>query len=448
MKKGTKAFVIFLAVMLFFTVVSRVADSIVVPRVMTTEPSAKKIEHIVQANGIVEAGQEIPFLTEPGLLVKTVYVQAGERVAAGQLLAELVPEQLTKEIARLEDEIHIQRLQSEAAKSAKSVSAEARQRNKERAQADYDAALTEQAKAEENAGEEEKAAGDAFNHFLAVVGNGQLSGTTAEETEAEKQRLFGELQAKQKAREAAAEEAARKVEAAKRALEDASAKQPEDYTAEISEIQIAEKEKQLEGLKRLEEADGKLTAETDGTLTGVFLAAGQKTTDTAAFTMAVTEGDVRLTAGIGKSDAEYVQTGDAAAVEKGGRTYEDFVVSGIQQQADGSVSLTVKSEAHTADFSIGESAEIKVVKQSERYPTAIPLSALHTDADGDYVYLLVTKETVLGSQLTAERLSVNVLDKNSSYAALEEGILGIGQKIIADSERYISAGSRVRLEGN
>lgn len=445
MKKGNKAFLIFLAVMLFFTVVSRVTDSFRIPLVAATEASPKRIEHIVQANGTVQANREFPLLTESGLLVKTVYVQEGERVKAGQLLAELDIEQLAEQTEGLTDEIRILELQAEAAKSAQKVQMDTRQKNIERAQADYEAAIAQKAKEEETAEREEKSAGDALNQFLAMAENGQIPGSL-EEIEAGKQRLFTELQEKQKRRETIVGESANRVELARRAVEDAAADSPKDYTAEISEIQIEEKEKRLENLKNLAAAEGKLTAEMDGTLMGVFLTTGQKTTDTAAFTLAVTEGGVKILAEIRGMDAEYVQTGDAVSVEKGGKIYEDFAVAGMRQ-SDGSLIITVKSEDYAENFSIGDSAEIKIKKQSDLYQTAIPLSALHTDTDGDYVYLLVAKETVLGRELFAERLNVTVLDKNSSYAALEEGILGMEQKIIADSTRYISEGSRVRLEG-
>ena len=42
-------------------------------------------------------------------------------------------------------------------------------------------------------------------------------------------------------------------------------------------------------------------------------------------------------------------------------------------------------------------------------------------------------------------MEVNVLEKNSVYAALEADSLPDGSRIIADTDRYVEEGSRVRV---
>ena len=51
----------------------------------------------------------------------------------------------------------------------------------------------------------------------------------------------------------------------------------------------------------------------------------------------------------------------------------------------------------------------------------------------------------LGEVLVARKTYVNVKDKNSSTAALENGDLSSDQKIVTSSDREISSGSRIRL---
>ena len=58
-----------LAVMLVFTIASRVVASITVPQVTASAPSSGKIEHTVMASGTVEAGGEKAIVTEEGILV-------------------------------------------------------------------------------------------------------------------------------------------------------------------------------------------------------------------------------------------------------------------------------------------------------------------------------------------------------------------------------------------
>ena len=46
----------------------------------------------------------------------------------------------------------------------------------------------------------------------------------------------------------------------------------------------------------------------------------------------------------------------------------------------------------------------------------------------------------------ARKMEVKVLEKNGSYAALETGVLDSESRIIADTDRAIESGDRVRLK--
>lgn len=446
MKKGMKVFLIFLAVMLFFTVVSRATDSFLVPHVKVENPSAKKIEHIVEIYATVERNLEIPLFAESDLLIRTVYVSEGETVTEGQLLAEIDTEQLQEQIAALKGEIQILRLQQEDLQSAAAAASQEKQRSYERAKEDYDTAAENYNLAVKKAEDEKKAAENALNSFLVQVAEGKLSGVPEEEAEAEKQRLLADLKEKQAACEQASQSKKDALLQAERTLEDASAPQTLDHAEEIGAITLREKEERLADLEKLLREGGRITAPQDGTVTGVLISTGQKTVDTAAFTVAVTGGGVKLATAVPKSDASYVQAKDAVSVEKNGVTYEDFTVSAIKQKEDGSLSITVESEGNEEAFAVGESVKIKVVKQSELYGTTVPLSAVHIEQSGSYVYVLSEKETVLGTQQFAQKIDVFVLEKNGTYAALREGVLGGGSQVIVDSDQYISAGDRVRLQ--
>ena len=60
--------------------------------------------------------------------------------------------------------------------------------------------------------------------------------------------------------------------------------------------------------------------------------------------------------------------------------------------------------------------------------------------------LVVEKQnTILGEQEKAVKEEVKILDKNEMYAALESESIKEDSQIIADSDRYVEAGDRVRL---
>ena len=96
-------------------------------------------------------------------------------------------------------------------------------------------------------------------------------------------------------------------------------------------------------------------------------------------------------------------------------------------------------------LSIGDTAEFTISQDAGPFNVCVPLSALYEENGRYYVYVTDTQNTVLGEALVARKTYVNVKDKNSSTAALENGDLSSDQKIVTSSDREISSGSRIRL---
>lgn len=94
-----------LAVMLVFTIASRVAASITVPQVTAATPIYGKIEHTVIASGTVEACGEKAIVTEEGILVAQVNVHTGESIGEGETLFALDMDSLGDQIYELQNQI-------------------------------------------------------------------------------------------------------------------------------------------------------------------------------------------------------------------------------------------------------------------------------------------------------------------------------------------------------
>ena len=437
-----KGFVILLIIFAFFTVASRAADSFLVAQVTVEQPSAKKIEHIVTTEGTVEKNLEIPITAEAGLLVGTVYVKEGEQVEEGSVLAQLDLERLKEQISLLEDEIKTLRLQNEAIAHNEELAGEERQKQLARAKEDYEAAAAKSSEATERAASELSQAKEAIDRFEAGEEKNAMS---VSEQEEKRTQLWQDYFTKQQAYEDALSSGEESIREAQRALEDAGEEAQEDASREVNELAIAQKEKQLLAYEELAQAGGMITAGQAGTVTGVFVETGQLTAETAAFTISSREGGVRLGAVIAETDAAYVERGDTVSVEKNGKTYENFSVTGISSREDGSFLLTVSAGEYTDALQIGDTVTLRVTKQSELYQTAIPLGAIHTEQSETYVYVAEERDTALGTQLFARKVKVNVLEKNDTWAALEEGALSEDDWVITDTDSYVQAGERVRL---
>ena len=76
----------FLIGMLMLTLLSRAADSILLPVVRTARPMPGALKHTVMLSGTIEAREQVPVMAMSELTVAQVYVREGQRVVAGEQL--------------------------------------------------------------------------------------------------------------------------------------------------------------------------------------------------------------------------------------------------------------------------------------------------------------------------------------------------------------------------
>ena len=139
-------------------------------------------------------------------------------------------------------------------------------------------------------------------------------------------------------------------------------------------------------------------------------------------------------------------------MQKGTEMQDGYRVSAVQQKQDGSYEVSIVCEENAKDtgekaenWNLGGTVEVTVTKQSKRYSVAVPTAALHVEQNGTYVYVVDERDSVLGAELFARKVQVSILEKNSQYAAVAEGLLGGEDQVIVDSDRYVEEGGRVRL---
>ena len=85
-KRIVMAFYVFLGLMWLCTVISKSIYGSRLPIVSTESIEQKYVEHIVEADGIVVAGDKNPVTTLSGLRVNKLMVQVGDRVEEGDVI--------------------------------------------------------------------------------------------------------------------------------------------------------------------------------------------------------------------------------------------------------------------------------------------------------------------------------------------------------------------------
>ena len=264
----------------------------------------------------------------------------------------------------------------------------------------------------------------------------------------EEQQLIEAVQSSQQAYDAAVLSKKQSVTSAAHSLESAGAPDGSDSSAEISALEQEALELEITKLERLEKENGQIKAPIAGIITKLSLTTGDKTPDGMAVLMADTSAGNKFTAQIPAGQEKYIARNDEVTLKPSGAGKQPITGLKVEsvsmsEASEDMLDVTVNLPADALE--IGEAAEFKVEKISKAYPLCVPISAVNEDSKEKFVYVLQETDSVLGTELTVRKVAVKILDKNESYAALEEGSISSDQKIITGSDKNLSEGSRVRL---
>lgn len=233
-----------------------------------------------------------------------------------------------------------------------------------------------------------------------------------------------------------------------RAVSSANLPASTSNSAQIGQITYDQMKVELEKLKALREAEGKILSPTDGIVTKCNVQTGEKTTDTTAILLADLSQGCKFSGLATEDDSQYIGVGDNVMLQtSNGKVYKDLPVTTFSttEEPGGGYRLTVQIQAD--NLALGANMQLSFTKKSQPYTCCVPLSALRLD-NRNQTYVLVVQEvtSVMGTELQAKKVNVTVLEQNETMAALAEGTLGAKDKVIVGSDKTIDIGSRVRVE--
>ena len=427
-----RGFLLLMGIMVLFTVISKAAASFTVANVSVTEPASRKIQHTLIVEGRIEKNRELSVMTQPDLLVKRVLASVGQRVEKGEVLAVLDEVHLREQLDYVRGEKRALELQNEAVMQNQRQAENKRLRDRSQAQEDYEL-LKEKNK----------------RTLAGVSGELEKAKRTLKKAERRKDKESSlvaqrEVAEKREAYKAARIAAKEEEKVAKRATREAQGHPEADNSIEINNIAIKKLEKQIGKLTDLEEMKGEILAPRDGVITEILVNVGQKTLDSAIFTMTDDREGFLFAAKMTPEEAALVSMGDTVTLTASGREEKDLSITSLElDESKEFMVVTVLLPAES--FHLGETASMKVTQESENHSCTIPITALRQESGRYYVLVVEKQNTILGEQEKAVKEEVKVLDKNEMYAALESESIKEDSQIIADSDRYVEAGDKVRL---
>ena len=258
--------------------------------------------------------------------------------------------------------------------------------------------------------------------------------------------LYDDYKSKEEAYNEAIKQRKSTIQSADRSLEDANTPESVDTASALTENDdLQEKQLAVDKLQKVMDAGGKVTAPSDGLVTKVNATTGEATTEDTAIRISDQSAGYKFTATLDKSDAKFLAKDDKVTLNLGnGTSVEGLKIQSIDvsQEDKNSYELTVSIPAKVKK--IGTIATLKVEKASKKYDTCVPLTALHSDGDKYYVYVINEKDPILGTETAVDKVQVEILDKNNEQAAID-GTFSWDQKFVLTSSKTLRDGDRVRL---
>ena len=475
-----KAGVLLLGLMILFTIISRTAYNMSTAQVSTKKPEPQTFTPDVSARGTVTGREEIAVSAEESLRVKTVHVTEGQAVEAGQLLFEVDLQDLMEKMKEKQQELYSLDLQIQGAAESAAFSEKSRQLMLSQAQEDYNRTAARENTAVDGAQAELQQAQEAYQNFIAGSSqtgaaelysgssNSDQAGVVQPDSNQTAEELLAAVQEKQAAYDQAVQARDESLYQAQKALDSANLGEAKDYSVEQSRITRGQKEEEIARLQALMDVQGRVTAPSKGMVTEVGVKAGSTTSGGGDILLSDLSGGASLTVTFSEDMRKYIREGTQAVVTAENalpgqqaaaervtiQTIADSNMSGsaaggmeagdaATRQPGGDFRVTVHLSSEL--FSAGEPAVLKVEAQVSDYDSCVLAEALHLmSGDQYYVNVAEKRSTILGEEWVVRQVSVKLLEKNETYAAVEG--ISSGQEVITESSRILEEGSRVKVD--
>ena len=458
MKRIGAGLIVFMVFMWLCTLISKSIYASKLPLVSTCGIDARYIEHVVEAEGIVEAGSKLPVTVLGGLRVVEVFVQTGDRVEEGALLFTVDLEDMKEIMAEQELASRKIRLQIDTILHNRELAEEKKALEEARAREDYDALARYQdtlvGRAAENVVQAEEALDELqaeIRDYYVFCENEDGERKTEEEIEAErKAREEEEERLKQEVQAAAYAEADARwnrdniMKDAGRKVEDTVSEEDEDATLAVYYAEVESIQEKLAAYQEILDGEGKIAAPMGGMVTDVYVQAGGRVPDTASFLMADDEVPCQFRVPLTKEDKTYVNLGDDVKLKLGDRKEINAAIDYLTENENAPGSFTAVLRLPEETGTPGQSGTIICAKSGEKRPCCIPLLALHEEQNKSYVYVVGEREGILGMEYYVEEINVTVVDKNDKFAAIE-GAVTEESRIIQSADREMKRGDVIRL---
>lgn len=216
-----------------------------------------------------------------------------------------------------------------------------------------------------------------------------------------------------------------------------------DLDAKAAEVQEAE-----EKVKTLEEktSAASIKSRYAGVVTEVNVAAGDTTAaDTPLMVVELTDKGYTLKANVTKDQARTLKEGLQAEITNLWDSGITMTLTSItSDKSDPANSRTLTFAVTGDDVSVGQSLSFSVGDKNSSYDLVIPSAAIHTDANGSFVYTVQVKSSPLGNRYSVRKKTVTIVASDDNNSAVS-GELTADDFVITTATVPLDVGTQVRI---
>lgn len=215
-----------------------------------------------------------------------------------------------------------------------------------------------------------------------------------------------------------------------------------DSTAAVYELDMKQIQAEIASLYSLQKQKGEIRAENDGIISKIQVEVGGRTSDQAAILMTDTQRPCQFKFSITKEQGKYVHLNDTINLKLNGQSDMEVTVDYFTENMQSGYDLICMLPEGVGKP--GLSGSIQKSVQGEYHELTLPVDAVFEESGRYYIYTLNEKEGILGSEYYAEKIKVQIKDKNDRFAALESGTISADTKVITYATKELKQGESVR----
>ena len=224
------------------------------------------------------------------------------------------------------------------------------------------------------------------------------------------------------------------------------------YNESVSQLELEAKAQEVKDaedkVKALEEktSAASIKSRYAGVVTEVNVAAGDTTSaDTPLMVVELTEKGYTLKATVKKEQARTLKEGLQAEITNLWDSGITMTLTSITADKNDPANSRVLTFSVTGDdVSVGQSLSFSVGDKNASYDLVIPSAAIHTDANGSFVYVVQVKSSPLGNRYSVKKKTVSVVASDDSNSAVS-GELEAQDFVITTATVPLEVGTQVRM---